>query len=69
MHSSIDIQTKGIQTYRSVGIYRPTYTYLDGVVKLHEATSAAGEHLGHVERLRHESLCLARARDSELVVL
>src|SRR5579872_982838 len=40
----------------------------DRIGDRHEHAGEAGEHLGHVERLRKEALDLARAGDDELVL-
>ena len=42
---------------------------LDGVLKLHETTTTASEHLSDVERLGHETLGLAGTGHGQLVVL
>ena len=41
---------------------------LDGVLERHEHSLGSGEHLGHGEGLRHETLYLTRPRYGELVV-
>src|SRR5690606_30849092 len=41
----------------------------DGLLQRHVLARGAGEHLGDVERLREETLDLARARHRQLVVL
>ena len=40
----------------------------DGVLQVDELAGRAGEHFGHMERLREEALDFSRARDRHLVL-